>query len=108
MMTATAIVVAASEMVGSARCAISVVTGSPQNMELPRFPWARLTTQTTNCFQIGSSRPSFWRICAMLSGVALSPAMIAAGSPGARWSSRNTNSATMAITGSIESRRRAI
>src|SRR5688572_22429229 len=44
----------------------------------------------------------------MFCGVALSPAMIAAGSPGARCSSRKTKTATTAITGTIESSRRTM
>ncbi len=106
--TATESVVKASESVGSARWPISVATGSFQNMDLPRSPRTRLPAQTRNCFQMGSSSPSAVRICAMFCGVALSPAMMAAGSPGARCSSRNTNIATIAITGSMESRRRAM
>src|SRR4051794_2857111 len=44
----------------------------------------------------------------MLAGVALSPAMMAAGSPGARWSSKKTQTATTPITGTTESRRRTM
>src|SRR5260221_14249412 len=81
MMTATPIVVTASEMVGSARCAISVVTGSPQNIELPRLPWARLAIHTRNCFQIGSVGQNLLGDFAKFSGVAVLPPQVAAGAP---------------------------
>src|SRR5208282_3667519 len=45
---------------------------------------------------------------AMFSGVALSPAMIAAGSPGAKCTSRNTPTATTTMTGTIDRRRRTM
>ena len=61
-----------------------------------------------NCVHTGWSRPSLRRMPSISSGEALSPAMIAAGSPGVRCSSKNTNSATTSITGMVASRRRKI
>src|SRR5258707_8802402 len=58
-----------------------------------------------NCSQMGLSRPSLCRIASMAAGVASSPAMIAAGSPGVRCSSRKTKSATITITGTVAARR---
>ena len=48
------------------------------------------------------------RISASLSLVASSPAMMAAGSPGVRRRIANTTTATMAMTGSVASNRRAM
>ena len=56
-----------------------------------------------NCVRIGWSSPSWVRICSICSAFALSPAMTAAGSPGVRRSIRNTNSATISITGTVAS-----
>ena len=44
----------------------------------------------------------------MFCGVAASPAMMAAGSPGAKCSSRKTQTATMHMTGRIDAKRRAM
>ena len=52
------------------------------------------------------SSPSLARMRAMSSTVAVSPAMIAAGSPGLRCSSAKTNSATTAMTGIVARMRR--
>jgi hypothetical protein len=49
----------------------------------------------------GCSSPNFSRMRAMSAAVAVSPAMMAAGSPGLRCRSENTNSATTAITGIV-------
>src|SRR5688572_16916387 len=58
-----------------------------------------------NCSQIGRSSPSLCRIPSMAAGVASSPAITAAGSPGVRCSRRKTKSATTTITGMVASRR---
>jgi hypothetical protein len=55
----------------------------------------------------GRSRPSFARTAAIASAVASSPAMIAAGSPGASRSKKNTNTATTTITGIVARSRRS-
>jgi hypothetical protein len=52
---------------------------------------------------IGSSSPRRLRIWAICSVVALSPAMMAAGSDGVRRSIRNTSTATISITGMVAS-----
>ena len=54
------------------------------------------------------SRPSFARMSAIWSEVALSPAITAAGSPGVSRSMRKTNTATTARTGMMATRRRAM
>ena len=59
-----------------------------------------------NCSKIGRSRPSLLRTAAICCAVASSPAMIAAGSPGARRSRKNTNTATTTMTGMVASSRR--
>src|SRR5215207_1737147 len=55
----------------------------------------------------GRSRPSLARTAAIASAVASSPAMIAAGSPGASRSRKNTNTATTTITGIVARSRRS-
>src|SRR6185369_1342820 len=62
--------------------------------------------QMKNWVKIGWSRPRLLRIAATCSEFALSPAITAAGSPGVRRSIRNTNTATISITGRVASRRR--
>ena len=104
--TATISVVSASESVGSTRWLISFSTGSLEKIEMPRSPCSTAETQRKNCTGSGSSSPSCLRMPAICSAVALSPAMIAAGSPGERCSSRNTNTATMPITSTVEASRR--
>jgi len=104
--TATNSVDSVSAMVGSTRCAIRRVTGRLEKIDVPMSPCSSAHTQTTNCSTNGRSRPSFMRTASIASVVASSPAMIAAGSPGARRSRKNTNSATTAITGRVANRRR--
>ena len=106
--TATNRVDSVSASVGSSRCAISRVTARLEKIETPRSPCARPHTQTTNCSTIGRSSPSLARTAAIASLVASSPAMIAAGSPGAKRSRKKTNSATTAMTGTTANRRRTM
>ncbi len=73
-----------SATVGSTRCSISVMTGRLVKIEMPRSPWSRRHTQPPNWMKKGWSRPSFWRMRMMSATVAVSPAMMAAGSPGER------------------------
>src|SRR5258706_5312456 len=58
-------------------------------------------SQMPNCARIGRSRPSSVRMRAIWSVLAASPARIAAGSPGARRSKRNTSTATISRTGTV-------
>ena len=106
--TATNSVDRVSATVGSTRWAISRVTGRLEKIDTPMSPCSSAHSQTTNCSTSGRSRPSLARTAAMASLVASSPAMIAAGSPGARRSRKKTNSATTAITGRVANRRRTI
>ncbi len=101
-------VIAVSDTVAGSRCPISVITGTSEKIEMPRLPCSSRHAQCTNCTVSGSLSPSRSRIAAMFAGVALSPAMIAAGSPGARCSSRNTNRPTSAITTRVARMRRAM
>src|SRR6185503_7830810 len=67
-----------------------------------------LPSQMPNWTRIGRSRPSSARMRAICSVLAASPARIAAGSPGARRSSRKTRTATISSTGRVASSLRAI
>ena len=100
MLMATSIVVAASETVGPIRCSTSVVTAMLENIETPRSPRKVAHPQLANCSSSGRSSPRLARILATLASVALSPAMMAAGSPGARCSSEKTKMPTTSMTGS--------
>src|SRR5476651_1640846 len=60
-----------------------------------------------NCTGMGRSSPRPARISATWSGLAASPAMIAAGSPGVSRSIRNTNTATISRTGMVAATRLA-
>ena len=106
--TATNRVDSVSATVGSRRCEISRVTGRLEKIDTPMSPRASCIVQTKNCSTIGRSRPSLARTAAIASDVASSPAMIAAGSPGAKRNRKKTNSATTAMTGSVANRRRTI
>ena len=97
-----------SASVGSSRLAISSITVFLKKNDSPKSPRRMLANQMKNWVKIGSSRPSRLRIAATCSALALSPAMIAAGSPGVRRSIRNTSTATISITGAVASRRRRI
>src|SRR5262245_44802588 len=100
-------VTVASARVGPTRCPISSLTCALKKNDSPRLPCKRLPTQIANCSMIGSFSPSRSRISAICAAVALSPAMIAAGSPGVRRSIRNTKIATIASTGTVARIRRA-
>src|SRR6476619_6525388 len=95
-----------SASVGSRRWAIRRVTARFEKIDTPRSPCARPHTQTANCSTTGRSSPSLTRTASIASAVASSPAMIAAGSPGAKRSRKKTNSATTAIPGTTANRRR--
>src|SRR5262245_18844011 len=98
----------ASAAVGSRRSRIRSVTRFLKKNDSPRSPRARLPSQIANCWTTGRSRPSLARISATCCPVALSPAMMAAGSPVVRRRSRNTKVATTAMTGMVATRRRAM
>src|SRR6185503_18219774 len=97
-----------SASVGSRRWAISSVTVFLKKKLSPKLPCRILPIQMPNCCQIGRLRPSFSRISAIWSEVALSPAMTAAGSPGVSRSMRKTKTATTESTGTMAIRRRAM
>ena len=91
----------ASDTVGSSRSRISSATCFLKKKDSPRSPCSVLAVQMTNCVRIGWSSPRRLRISATCSALALSPAMMAAGSEGVRRSIRNTRIATMTITGMV-------
>ena len=62
--------------------------GGSEIREVPRLPPRSWPIQVKNCTGRGSFRPSEARMRSSCSGVAMSPAMIAAGSPGVSRSSR--------------------
>ena len=95
------IVAIESASVGSSRLAISSATVFLKKNDSPKSPRSRLPSQMKNCVTIGPSSPSRVRIAAICSALALSPAMIAAGSPGVSRSIRNTSTATISITGTV-------
>ena len=95
-----------SASVGSSRLATSSATVFLKKNDSPKSPRSRLPSQMKNCVTIGSSSPSRLRMAAICSALALSPAMMAAGSPGVRRSIRNTNTATISITGAVAIKRR--
>ena len=104
--TAIRIVKKASDSVGSMRSPISAATVFLKKKLSPKSPVSTLPDQMKNCSIIGRSRPSWLRICATCSVVALSPAMIAAGSDGVSRSIRKMKTATTSITGIVPSSRR--
>jgi len=99
-------VISVSDSVGSRRCAINSDTGCAEKIELPRSPRRSWPIHVTNWISSGWSSPSLARIFATSSGEARSPAMIAAGSPGARCKSAKTKTVTTTTTGTAASRRR--
>src|SRR5215208_2454387 len=72
-----------SERVGSMRCRIIVQTGRLVKIEVPMSPWIMWKNHSPNRTRNGRSRPRLWRMRSTSAGVAWSPAMTAAGSPGA-------------------------
>lgn len=71
-----------SDIVTGMRDITSSATGRLERYEYPRSPCSRLPRKIRYCSQIGLSSPRFTRICAISSSVALSPAMMRAGSDG--------------------------
>ncbi len=83
IVTARMSVITISDSVGSIRWAIMVATGRLVKIEVPISPWMRRHSQSPNWTRNGRSSPRPWRMRSTSAGVAWSPAMIAAGSPGA-------------------------
>ena len=104
--TANTIASSINEMVGSMRCAIMWLTGRLVKIEVPRSPCRICHSHSPNRTRNGLSRPSEARMRSTSAGVAWSPAMIAAGSPGAMYSRLKTQNATMSITGTVARMRR--
>src|SRR5262245_12422610 len=89
-------VTAINDRVGSMRCAIMAATGRLVKIEVPRSAWRICQTHSPKRMAKGRSSPRLWRIRSTSAGVAWSPAITAAGSPGAMQRKLNTNSATTA------------
>ena len=97
-----------SEIVAGRRCWISVITGVPEKIDVPNCPRRIAKAHSPNCTGSGRSSPSWWLIMTICAGVALSPAMIAAGLPGARCRSKKTMTPTTAMTIRVENSRPAM
>src|SRR6266545_1260138 len=98
----------ASETVGCSRPTISSATGFLKKNDSPKSPRTTLPIQMTNCWAMGRSSPSLVRMAATSCDVALSPAMMAAGSPVVSRRSMKTVIATTAMTGMVATSRRAM
>ncbi len=72
-----------SDSVGSIRCAIMCETGRLVKIEVPRSPCRICHSHSPKRTRNGRSSPSDSRMRSTSAGEAWSPAMIAAGSPGA-------------------------
>ena len=94
-----------SSSVGMKRSPISVATGRRLRMEVPRSPCTMREKKCTNCSGSGRSRPSSWRTVCTVASSASGPAARRAGSPGSRWTNRNTSTATISSVGSSPSSR---
>ncbi len=106
--TESRIVSTAMLTVGQMRCPIIWVTGVLEMSDVPSSPCKSSPTHVMNCSCNGSARPSDVRMRSSWSGVAISPAMIAAGSPVVSLSSRKTKMATMIMTGMTARMRRVM
>ena len=66
------------------KAAIIVLTGRLVKIEVPRSPWMMCQAHSPKRTRKGRSRPRLARMRSTSAGVAWSPAITAAGSPGAR------------------------
>src|SRR4051812_50194509 len=89
----------AMEIDGSPRWPIIFITGRLEMSEVPRSPCSSFFSQVMNCTISGSLRPSEVRMRSSRSGVALSPARIAAGSPGGGGGRGEREKGTTPLTG---------
>jgi hypothetical protein len=96
----------ASSTVAGKRRSKSLATGSPRTIETPRSPRSALPTYRRYCCQIGRSSPSRARTSVTFSGVARSPSIVSAGSPGIRWMKLKTRTETPSRTGTMVRARR--
>src|SRR5206468_58220 len=103
---ATTMAETASSTVAGKRRSRSVATGSPRTIDTPRSPWSTLPIYRTYCCQIGRSSPRRARTSATFSGVARSPSIVNAGSPGMRWMKLKTRTETPRSTGTMVRLRR--
>ena len=106
MVTASSRVRIIKDSVGSIRCWIMVVTGRLVKIDTPMSPFRMFQTHSPKRIRKGRSSPSEARMRSTSCGVAWSPAITAAGSPGAMYNSEKTKSATRAITGMVARTRR--
>ncbi|MDT4850459.1 hypothetical protein FQZ97_846110 [compost metagenome] len=103
--TAHAIDATVSSSVGMKRSPISSLTGRLVRSELPNSPRIALEKKLTNCSGSGRSRPRSLRTSSTVAESASGPAASRAGSPGSRWTNRNTSTATISSVGITPSTR---
>jgi len=106
--TSSEIVIAknASSRLGRKRRLTFSMTGSPFLIERPRSPRSRRPIQATYCTWIGRSSPSSRRSVSFTVASTDSAIMTSIGSPGVRWSNRNTPAVTRNRTGTVALNRR--
>src|SRR5579864_9303457 len=93
------IAISESITVGLACSMMSRVTGTCWKNEMPRSPWSARPSHRTNWTGRGRSSPKLCRSASTCWGAASCPSSTRAGSPGVRWISRNTTTATTSRTG---------
>ena len=91
--------VTVSQKVGIKREAISSLTGRLDTIEMPKSPRSALTKKCANCCGSGLSSPKSLRTSCTTASSASGPAASRAGSPGSRWTNRNTSTATISSVG---------
>src|SRR5206468_2155689 len=106
--TTSEIVIAytASSRLGRSRRLTFSMTGSPLRIERPRSPCSSRPIQAAYCRYRGRSSPSSRRRFSFTVTSTDSAIMTSIGSPGVRWSSRNTPAVTRSRTGTVEPSRR--
>ncbi len=93
-------------MVCGSTAPTSARIGRLVTIELPKSPRSDWPRNTTYCSQIGLSKPSLACNAATACGVARSPRIATAGSPGTMRTSTNTSVSTASRVGIAASRRR--
>src|SRR5436309_3115710 len=106
--TTSEIVIAytASSRLGRSRRLTFSMTGSPLRIERPRSPCSSRPIQAAYCRYRGRSSPSSRRRFSFTVASTDSAIMTSIGSPGVRWSSRNTPAVTRTSTGTVAPSRR--
>jgi hypothetical protein len=97
--TAHSILATVNQNVGIKREPISLLTGRLETNELPKSPRATWVIKRTNCSGNGLFRPKSCLTSATTEASAFDPATSLAGSPGSKWTNKNTNTATIISVG---------